>query len=100
MSRGDGYWSGAGWVVANASGDPLLNQGRSPLACFLNKAWIVDVKAPTVPSRRMVEWILVAASTLLGLTWLVEAEPARNVGFLFHYAARLGQDALAFFRAS
>ena len=60
----------------------------------------MDFKHPTAPSHRWLDLLVVAACTLLGLSSVLQAEPARGLAFLIHYAARLVQEVLALLRNS
>ena len=60
----------------------------------------MDVKKRITMSTPWLDLIVVAVYSALGWTPLLQAEPARDVGLLFRYAAKLGQEKLAFLRNS
>lgn len=69
-----------------------------PLARELKKKILVEVVQPIARSRRALKLATFLACSLLGLTCLLEAEHAHDLGFLYQYAARWGQDILSIFR--
>ena len=58
----------------------------------------MKVKGPIAASAPWLDLLIVAVYSALGWTALLPAEPARDIKLLFQFAARLGQEKLAFLR--
>ena len=80
------------WTAGDSTGKPVgtLSEKRTVS---------MNVKKPITMSTPWLDLIIVAVYSALSWTPLLQGEPIRDVGLLFQYAAKLGQEKLGVLRA-